>query len=283
MKKVLGLIMSGIVVVTVIAQGQQIDEETLQKRVSEICKEYNIFLKLPEDARERTLEGGLSPEWVAETLENMVRKNLPILEQMRKDGTYWDGDTLSFGYQSVLDKATSPILVLGRVPGSDTLALLRECVSFEDYMVYRVAIDSYIAIAGGDSVPFLQEVLARRIVGNHWLAQHLGRVLRDLKKKGRDGDVEKLHIFLLEQLQEEQRWSGVHVIDMALCATLDGYAQSIQREQAVKRFTNLPEREDTPVAKESRREILAEIDKTPAGERTDLSKRFKLAEPKTDN
>ena len=261
-----------------IAQGQPIDEEALARRVVEIGKDYWSFYVLPENARERLLEGGIALEQAKEMLKGIIHKNLLVLEKMRKDGTYWDEDTYSSSYQATGDRVRCAILMLREFPAPDTLALLREyALSGEDY-ARSSTVHTYIAIAGGDSVPFLQEILAKKIIGNSWLAQDLRLVIRDLKKKGRDGDVEKFHIFMLEQVQTEQGWTGACELDRALCATLDGYAQSIQREQAIQRF---PERENNRMARQRYQELQADVDKPPASERTDLSKRFKLAEPKT--
>ena len=272
MKRALGLIVLG-VTVTVTAQEGQISEETLLQRVSEICKDYNLFLRLPEDARERVLEGGVPPEWVTETLERLVRKNLPVLEQMFIEETRILFSRPSSEYKDMCDKVTSSILILGKVSGSNTLALLRECVSFKNYMVRDAAVASYIAIEGGDSVPFLQEIIAKKLDANARLAQRFRRIISDLKKEGRDGDVEKFHVFLLEQLQTEQDWSSVEQLDKALCATLDDYPQSIQRKQAIQRM-------QVSVGdwnRERYQTLQTDVAKTPADKRTDLSKRFKLA------
>ena len=134
MKKVSGLIILSIaVVVATSAQEQQITEEILLKRIADICSKYNLYGKLPENARERALEGGVSPEWARETLEDVVRKNLQALKKMREDGTGWfvigDISGPTGEYETALDRATSSILILGTIPGPDTLALLRECIS----------------------------------------------------------------------------------------------------------------------------------------------------------
>ena len=281
MKKISGLIMFGVAVATATAQGQQMDEEAFLNRISGICKGYFRDFHLPENARERALEGGVSPEWARETLEGVVRKNLQALKKMIDDGTDWfvidDISGPTGEYEAALDRVTSSILILGTIPGPDTLALLRECISCVDFHVCDAAIDPYITIEGGNAVPFLGDILAKRKIGNHWLAQRLRWVIGRLKKKGRDDDVKKFHTFLLEQVQVEQSWNAVNQLDKTLCATLDDYPQSIQRRQAVQRFANMPENYHT--YRQRYDELKAEIDAVPAGKRTDLSKRFKLPPP----
>jgi len=248
---------------------ETINEDPFERRVIEICDEFRPRSILPEGTRERILEGGMSPEQAKEALDGIIRKNLLALEKMRNDGRNLSGD-----YRTVGERVRSAIFILKEFPGSDTLARLREYALSRDYFAPNSAVHSYIAIAGGDSVPFLQEIIAEKIVSSHWIASHLERVIRDLKKEGKDSDVEKFHIFLLEQLQAEQDWQSVEQLDAALCATLDDYPQSIQRKQAIQRFANMPE--DYTTFRQRHSEIQADVDKTPADKRTDLSKRFKL-------
>ncbi|MCL2105085.1 MAG: hypothetical protein FWH21_08565 [Kiritimatiellaeota bacterium] len=262
----------GIAVAVATAQGQQIDEEALHERILEICKPYlaDLTLHPSANARERVLEGGLSPEWVTEVMENLVRENLPVLEAMGKDAEHLRNGG-SRAYNATVDKAVSPILMLGVLPGPKTLDLLSECASFKANSYIRYcAIDSYIAIAGGDSTPFLQEAIAKRLTFNNLIVRHIGGVIPKLKKEGRDGDVAKLLSFLLEQAQTEQDWTAASALDKFLCSAIDGYAQSVQREQAVRRFID----SENESAREGFAEIKAAVDAVPADRRTDLGGRF---------
>ena len=274
MKQVLEFIMLGIVAtLTSIAQAQQMSEEMLRERILDICSEFGRYGRLPENARERALEGGVSPEWMTGALENMVRKSLPVMTELKEKGGVWYfSNGMPPEYRTVHDAACDSLIMLREFPGPNTLALLRECAfSFEYYEAYDAVIDTYIALEGGDSVPFLRELLEKKIP-NRYLAQCLRGPIIEFKKKNRNGDVDKFHAFLLEQLQAEQIWSSVEQIDGVLCMTLDGYPESIQRREAMQRFADMPD--NMPLSRQRHSEIQATIDAVPADRRTDLGGRF---------
>jgi len=264
----------GIAIATVTVQGQQIDEEALLERAVEICKPFLGDFMLPPNlnARERVLEGGVSPEWATETLEGMVRKNLSALEEaITKEGSANTQNRVSDTLRTAFSRAASPILMLRVIPGPKTLDLLREYALFDpSYAIRYCAVDSYIAIARGDSTYFLKEVIAKDPHSSgrvFWLIQLR---IPELKKEGRDGDVAKLLAFLLEQAQTEQDWTAASALDKFLCSAIDGYAQSVQREQAVRRFID----SENESAREGFAEIKAAVDAVPADRRTDLGGRF---------
>ena len=279
-------VLLGTVSVTAIAQGQQMDEETLLKRIAVICKNRDYpfitpFARLPENARERALEGGLSPEWMTETLESMVLKNLPTLEEVAKS---FDPavDGWPDAHRIASSRVIYPIFMLTEFPGPNTLDLLKRCISSIDYATRDRALDAYIAIKGGDSVPFLRELLARKAINNAALSQRLKyAVIPGLKNADKQDDLDKFYAFMLEELQTEHEWFAVYSLERVLCATLDGFPQSIQRGQAMQRFANTPDMSEWDRRLYHR--IQAEIDAVPADQRVDLSKRFKLAEPPKEN
>ena len=283
MKKVVGLIVLGITIATAIAQAQQTDAEMLQKLIVYTCNSYHPNHTQPADARKRILESGIPQERVTEILEGIVRENLPVLEKLWEEKLPRFSSGISDSYLRAQYAVCDPIFMLREFPGPNTLALFRECASFIDHAVSLTAIETYIALEGGDSVPFLKELLEKNITWNSWLAQHLRGVIRDLKKQGRDEDVEKFHAFLLEQLQMEPSWNSVEELDGTLCVTLDDYPKSLQRAQAMQRFANMPDTIDWRVARQSHSAIQAQVDAVPADQRVDLSKRFKLAEPPKEN
>ena len=280
MKKVSGLTMLSIVVVSALAQGQQVDEEALQKRITDIFKGCFVEYKIPENARELALESGASPEQIRETLEGMIRKNLPIVAEIRKREERLfrrDVPILARGlpdeYLVAVNKVTSAIRLLRCFHDSNTLDLMREYALFEDATVGGCAIDTYIAIAGGDATPFLREIIAKEDARIYvpWV---LGKIIPSFKAENRNEDVEKFHAFLLDMLRMEQDWYRVTRLDEILCAVLDGYPQSIQRKQVMRWFLNVVNDE---IICQRCREILAEIDEIPADKRTDLSKLFRPA------
>jgi hypothetical protein len=278
MKNVLGLIMLGVAAVAATTHGQQIIEETLMERNADVCRRYGASYRLPENARERVLEGGVSPGWARDTLEGIVRKNMPILMKQREEQELWrvSRGHLPASYRALLTPAYHSILVLREFPDPKTLALLRECLlTPEHYEVHDAALLSYIVLEGGNSTPCLKELIEKKVTGNSTLSQRLRQtILPDLKKQGRDEDIHKFHAFMLEQLQTEQRWTGGIELDATLCLTLEGYAQSIQREQAIQKHINSENR----YAREGFAGIKAAIDAIPADQRTDLSGRFKSSD-----
>lgn len=158
---------------------------------------------------------------------------------------------------------------------ADTLALLRDCALSSNEWVCYGAVEAYIAIlgGGGDSASLLREVYATgRVPQDSSFFMFLQEAIGKLKGKGSHGDVEKLHAAMLEIAQVEQEASNAAALDSALCASLEGYAESVQREQALQRLRQSVDEWNRRIFDERK----AEIDKTPAGKRTDLSKRFRL-------
>ena len=280
MKRVLGLIMLSVATVTVTAYGQQISEEALLERIASICRGYKVYNKWPENVRERALEGGLSPEWMTETLESIVRKNLAVMEKLwAKQDSSWFSGGIPKAYRDAQSAVCDSIIMLRAFPGSNTFDVLKECALSGFLYVVDRAIDSYITIADdGDLIPFFRELTAQGKQGRSaLLCPRIEGVITRLKEKNRDADVEKMHAFLLGLVQTEQRWFDVEQLDKLLCSTLDGYAQSVQRKQAVQRFVNaIPENHSGDF--QSHIKLQAEVDAVPADKRVDLSKRFKFLE-----
>ena len=266
MKKTLGLVIVGMVSLAATAQVQPISEEALQTRIADICKGYFSYYKLPDNVRELALEGGLSPEWLTETLENMVRRNMPDLEQVIRDEWHISGGP-SNTRRKACDWVRCPILVLREFPGPNTLSLIRECAfSSKDGIVRQSSIDTYIAIAGGDAVPFLREAVEKKITDGCDLSQRLSRAIKKAHSKGKTDDVKTFFAFLMEMAQTEQHALSADMLDKTLC-TLIGYEHSIQRRQNIERFAN----SEDQYSRERFRERKAEMDKLPADKRTDLS------------
>ena len=210
-------------------------------------------------------------ERMARVLEELIREKLAEQEMLGKDR-----DTL------VSLKVSAAIRQLKGFHGPNTLALLRECAFSPEMPVSHRAVETYITIlgGGGDSAAFLREVYAKGRFPN--MGTQFYRLLNDtvekLKEQGRNDDVEKLHTFMLDMIQAEQDASDANQIDAVLCVTLEGYAQSTQREQVVLKFVN----SDEPWTRNRFGELKVEMDNVPAGKRTDLSKRFNLTELKKE-
>ena len=266
----------GITVITVNAQGQQLDEETLQERIAGICEGYKSYFKLPEDARERALAGGLSPEWMTEMLEGMVRKNLPALEELSKDlRNSMNG--LSPAYRTAIERVEYPILMLGEFPGPNTPTLLKECIASVDRFARGNAMAVYITLEGANTIPFFREYIAKGGQPRSGICIRLGTLIPSLKEKNKTGEVDKIHAFLLDMIQEDPSWWGVEQIDKILATTLNGYAQSVQREQTVQRFVGKPFYDEGLLKQFN--SIRAEVDAVPADKRKDFRAKGELLAP----
>ena len=184
-------------------------------------------------------------------------------------------------------------------PNPDTRALLKECIASKDETILWAATMSYSAIADAESLPLLRDAIANETIrkgGFGDLYRNLERVIVMLKEKGQTNDIEAINGFLMERTQIEQDPSAAWSLDGSLCVTLDDYATSVQRERLIQRTLKTLEEQiraqdeaeiktiygDARSPKEWVRnhlnDSLAEIQKTPADKRTDLSKRFNLPE-----
>ena len=76
-------------------------------------------------------------------------------------------------------------------------------------------------------------------------------------------------------MQTEKDFTCARWFDDFLCETLNDYANSVQRIQAIEKFLDSTQE----LERNHFRNIKAEIDAIPADKRTNLSKRFKLAPP----
>ena len=269
-----------VAVASATTQEQVIDEETLEKRIENIYRgDYSSLRSLHDNVRERILEGGVSPEWVTTTLEHQIRECLPILEEMGKHDWHFENG-LSKAYRAARQRVAYPVVVLREFPGPDTLALIRECSFSTDSVVSDCAVASYVAVAGGDSVPFLREYVAG---GGDGRSRRLSRNLRwDIKKfkeRNKNDDAAGLNAFLLELLHKEERWGNVESIDEALCMTLDGYEQSVQRAQAIQKCSAEMRKTNNTVAQERYRKTQAEVEKTPENARKDFRSKGELLDP----
>ena len=264
---------------TVTAQEQVIDEETLEKRIAEIYPNYGSLEMFNANVRERVLEGGVSPEWVTVVLENQIRKYLPELAERLEKERYRIGG-LSDVCRDLGMRVTRPVIVLREFPGPDTLALIQECTFSKDSIVFDYAVDTYVSIAGGDSVPFLRELAARGGGGRSGrLSSNLRTFFSAYEKNNRTDDAAKLHAFLLELLQTGDDWGDVHSLDRVLCDTLDGYAKSVQRAQAIQRFSEKMQKTNNTDDQERHRKVQADVEKTPVKERKDFRAKGELLDP----
>ena len=223
-----------------------IDKETLLKRAADVWRDYEYYAELTDNAREHILEGGVSPEWVTAVLERQVRKYNSKVQRMRNDYTHFVPNT-SQRYLDTRKKVKIPMAVLREFPGPNTLELLRKCALSKsaDTVVSYYAVDTYVAIAGGDAVPFLRKFVSKDCRGNiHAVSQDLHRVIKGYQASGRHEDAAKLNAFLLEHLQTENDWQFIETLDNVLLDTLEGYAGCDDRVQAFRRIGR-----DVPEAK----------------------------------
>jgi len=268
--------MLGIAAATAVAQEQQLDEKTLLERIEKICEGFGWYFRLPDDARERALEGGLSPEWMTEALESIVRKNLPVLEEIYKDYAQLINGG-SAAYKDTRYKIRNAVLVLRYFSGPNTSTVFRECISSTDTLVCDAAIDSYITLEGVNTIPFFREYIAKGGQPRSGICIRLGTLIPGLKEKNKTGEVDKIHAFLLEMIQEEKEWYAVMPLDNILLSTLDGYSQSVQREQTVRRFVHMPNMNERE--RQHYHTVRAEVDAVPADKRKDFRAKGELLDP----
>ena len=109
-----------------------------------------------------------------------------------------------------------------------------------DIGVRTSAVSAYIDFTGGgeDSVPLLQEVIAKGLHGYspHSLYEHLGNFIGKLKEENKTADAEKILAFMKDMMQTEQGLGAAWTLDRILCANIDGYADSLQRTNALVRI-----------------------------------------------
>jgi len=210
---------------------------------------------------------------MARVLEEIVRERLSYMEKAEGDAKIRPRSEISITLRQLKD-----------FHDPNTLELLKECtVASKDDRIRRIAILTHIEITSGDedTVAFLRGVIAEgRLSGlsRYEIYRFLGgdkdrsSFLAELKAKNKNDNMEKLLVFMLDMVQVEQDSDVSNKLDDVLCKNLDGYTQSIQREQVMLKFVN----STNDWTRNRFGEIKAEIDKIPAGQRTDLSQRFKL-------
>lgn len=167
------------------------------------------------------------------------------------------------------------LVLLGRSSDPNTLAFLREYAKIPERGICRLAVKAYLDIqeGGGDSAEFIREIISKNTDIRSYCYTNLGEAIGTLKEKNRTDDMEKLYALMLDMAQTEQDSRNARIFDIILCETFDGYAQSVQREQAIQKFLTSTD----SWARDHYAKIKAELDKIPAEKRTDLSTRFTLA------
>gem|GEM_PF-2549604 len=280
MKKALVMTL-GVATISLMAQEQQkeADDATLKGLILNfVCDTHEPPLdeQKEEGWRRPTVQDvaawhDVSPERMTRVLEELVRERLSDMKEAKGDRK-----TIAHTDVHILLQAFKTF------HGINTLALLRECALSYGF---HSAVESYVHIlgGGGDSADFLQEVQAKGYIPTNRLFYNF---LRDtainLREKKQNDEAEKFYAAMLNMIRREQDAGNADNMDKALCASLDGYAQSVQREQVAQRFVT-----SLNVWVRNRFEaIKTEIGAVPADKRIDLSKRFKLTpvpEWKDDN
>jgi len=274
MKRVLLMTLT---VVTLTAAAQE--QRTVQERLADdtVLKEV-IFQRVcntpidrpPLGWRRSTVQevarlGNIPPERMTRVLEEIVRERLADLGKA-DDSKKWDAPIV---IRTILDQMSK----FG-FHGSDTPALLWECAKTADGDICEATAKAYLDISEGgeDSADFLRETLGRErgLRTRLKIYEALNNTLAKLKEKDRRDDLEKLQALMLDLIRVENYAYFLDGLDKTLCATLDGYAQSLQREQAIKKPLNIT----TDEVRDRLTEIKAEMDKIPPDKRTDLSGRF---------
>ena len=166
--------------------------------------------------------------------------------------------------------------------------------SSSDREIRNSSASAYIGIAGTDALPFVLEAIKDGRVDKPRIIQAFSLKLSSSKS------VDNASLdFLCNTLAKENDADTAQFIDNCLAKVLQGYSNSVQRLTLATQFAkqNEPSENFKKNLRMTYEETLAEVNKinarkywtpikeeiskTPADKRTDLSERFKLAEPKT--
>ena len=213
---------------------------------------------------------GISQEQIAKALEGIIRERLPMIDEIYSN----EGESYP-AYEKARGLIQHPMKMLLEFNRADTLALLKECTLSKSRYVQSEAIQTYLNIAGGDSAPFLQGLLGEGGMEISRLCEVLRPQINQFKGKGRVADAEKLNIFLLNRVLATQDANEARHLDALLCATLDGYATSVQRKQVTQMFL---------LAKDSQVshyffKVKVDINNASIDDYIDLGKKLSLAGP----
>ena len=201
----------------------------------------------------------ISPERMIKFIEEIIRERLPMLQKLTGDK-----------YNISVVEISRAVSLLQTFHGPNSLALLKECVQTKDDLIRQSAIETYILIqeGEGDSVSFLREVNEMNgLYHRYSFCQFLEGIINDLKEKNKNEVVDDYHAFLLDLLFAEQNASNATPLDKLLCKTLDGYPQSVQREQMIQKFLV----SENELIRKRYNVIKSEIEQIPADKRTDLN------------
>ena len=263
-----------------IAQEKPISDEELKKNLVVIFgddhappleyDENGDLIVYPEPSMDDSQnDHGISSERMTRIIEEIIRERLPLLPEAK-----------GYKYVNLALEISGAARSLLTYHGPDTLALLKECVQTKNELICRSAIETYITLqeGEGDSVSFLREATEKKCLYHKYLLrQFLEKIITTLKEKKKDEVVESYHVFLLEWILSEQIASDAEQLDHLLCATLDGYEQSLQHEQMTQKFLD----SSNNLIRKRFNEIKTEVEKIPVEKRTDLSKRFNLTKYET--
>jgi len=204
-------------------------------------------------------------ERMLKLIEEIIRERLPILRGV-EDEKY-----------DLLEEVIAAIELLKIFHGPNTLALLKECAQIKDSWISLSIAETYILIQEeeGDSISFLKELKeTNNFPDKYAFCLFIEDIIADLKEKNKNEAVENYLAFLLDLILTEEDPCDANQIDRLLCKILDGYPQSVQREQMTQIFLNF----DDDWTRERFNEIKSEIEKLPADKRIDFSKGVRLVE-----
>ena len=267
MKKTLIAIIIVIVTMTISAKSIMVDPNMtpLMEKILSRAGVSSPYTNLTQDVQLLANTYGISSNQMAEILEGIVREGLSEIENTK--------EVIPWGLRRI--NAYKPIEMLELFQGTNTLALLKECILSEDEETCITASKTYLSILGIASIPFFQEIFEKRKLGNGTskyvrTCSLFGNWSTDPKRQ--TSDVEKLYAFMIDLAQTDQSYGVIGVLNRILCANVDGYVNSIQREQSIQRFLDVLNEFDRNYAKG----IQDEINRIPTEQRTDLSQGFRV-------
>jgi hypothetical protein len=165
-----------------------------------VCDEYGNVISPP------TLPLSLS---TSERIENIAKSFNVSYERMAKILEEMVRDNLS-AFENGTGQARSVFPLIPAIQifhGTNTVSLLKESIMSKDYHIFRNSMETYIVIAGAESIPFLHKVIAEReinIKNRQSFDASMQKALMKLTENNKTNDVAKITAFFNEIKQAEQ-------------------------------------------------------------------------------
>jgi len=175
---------------------------------------------------------------MTEALERIVRDGLTDLEEKKKKEA---GEANAYkGLRST--RLMGAISALRDFHGTNTVALLQECILTDDGNTGVGGMYSYVDIAGTNAIPFIRDAIGQGRVNERSRQLFYSNVQMQLdraKREAKGDDIEKYSTIALALAQVEPRPDNVRTLDGMLSANVEGYADSPDRANILARINQL--------------------------------------------